>query len=113
MEKVQAEVEERGGQSPAGKMDVFFHPYASRAGGRQSWRFFRFSSVLFPLGTRVGQVSRAASRMLICHVHAFSQVGELASSKSAIQHCAPELSALIAILRSTGPVINGSTSSAA
>jgi hypothetical protein len=44
--------------------------------------------------------------MLICPSRQFSQVGELASSKSAIQHCAPEFSALIAIFRSTGPVIS-------
>ena len=44
--------------------------------------------------------------MLTCPPTQFSQVGEFASSKSAIQHCAPELSALIAIFRSTGPVIS-------
>ena len=36
----------------------------------------------------------------------FSHVGELASSKSAMKTRAPELSALIIILRSTGPVIS-------
>ena len=36
----------------------------------------------------------------------FSQVGEFASSKSAMKTLAPELSALITILRSTGPVIS-------
>ncbi len=36
----------------------------------------------------------------------FSQVGERASSKSAMKTLAPELSALIIILRSTGPVIS-------
>ena len=36
----------------------------------------------------------------------FSHVGELASSKSAMNTLAPELSALITILRSTGPVIS-------
>ena len=35
-----------------------------------------------------------------------SQVGELASSKSAMNTFAPELSALMTILRSTGPVIS-------
>ena len=35
-----------------------------------------------------------------------SQVGELASSKSAMNTLAPELRALIIILRSTGPVIS-------
>ena len=36
----------------------------------------------------------------------FAHVGELASSKSAMKQRAPELSALIIILRSTGPVIS-------
>ena len=36
----------------------------------------------------------------------FSQVGELASSKSAMKTFAPELRALIIIFRSTGPVIS-------
>ena len=36
----------------------------------------------------------------------FSQVGEFASSKSAMKTLAPELSALITIFRSTGPVIS-------
>ena len=36
----------------------------------------------------------------------FAHVGEQASSKSAMKICAPELSALIIILRSTGPVIS-------
>ncbi len=35
-----------------------------------------------------------------------SQVGELASSKSAMKTLAPELRALIIIFRSTGPVIS-------
>ena len=36
----------------------------------------------------------------------FAQVGEFASSKSAMKTFAPELSALMIILRSTGPVIS-------
>ena len=36
----------------------------------------------------------------------FDQVGEFASSKSAMKTCAPELSALITIFRSVGPVIS-------
>ena len=35
-----------------------------------------------------------------------AQVGAVASSKSAMNACAPELSALITILRSVGPVIS-------
>jgi hypothetical protein len=36
----------------------------------------------------------------------FSQVGEFASSKSAMKTLAPELSAVINIFRSVGPVIS-------
>ena len=36
----------------------------------------------------------------------FCQVGELASSKSAMKPLAPELSALMTSLRSVGPVIS-------
>ncbi len=36
----------------------------------------------------------------------FCQVGELESSKSAMKTLAPELSALMIIFRSTGPVIS-------
>ena len=48
----------------------------------------------------------SASVRLRCPSMQFSQVGELASSKSAMNTRAPELSALITIFRSTGPVIS-------
>ena len=51
-------------------------------------------------------VRRMASRRLICPCTMLSHNGALASSKSAINTCAPELSALMTILRSTGPVIS-------
>ena len=49
---------------------------------------------------------RTASRALIWPLTTLSQVGESESSKSAIKASAPELSAPIIILRSTGPVIS-------
>ena len=51
-------------------------------------------------------VRRIASRRLIWPSIMLSQVGVLASSKSAMKTFAPELSALMIILRSTGPVIS-------
>jgi hypothetical protein len=49
---------------------------------------------------------RTASTRLTWPPTMFCQVGELASSKSAIKARAPELSALITILRLVGPVIS-------
>ncbi len=51
-------------------------------------------------------VPATASRKLIWPVMTFSHVGELESSKSAMKTFAPELSALMIIFRSTGPVIS-------
>src|SRR6266480_4240868 len=49
-------------------------------------------------------VRRTASRRLICPSTMLCQVGQFASSKSAMKVEAPEFSALITILRSVGPV---------
>src|SRR5690348_1989532 len=51
-------------------------------------------------------VRRTASLRLRCPSMMFAQVGEQESSRSAMKTFAPELSALIIILRSTGPVIS-------
>ena len=51
-------------------------------------------------------VPRTASRRLTCPCITLLHVGELESSKSAMKTLAPELSALMIILRSTGPVIS-------
>src|ERR1035438_3585373 len=56
-------------------------------------------------------VPRTASRRLTCPSITLLQVGELESSKSAMKTLAPELSALMIILRSTGPVISTRRSS--
>jgi hypothetical protein len=55
------------------------------------------------LPTVAEMVPLTASRRLIWPSMLFSQVGELASSKSAMKVLAPELRALITILRDTGP----------
>ena len=47
-----------------------------------------------------------ASRTLICPSTMLRHVGELASSKSAMNPSAPEFSALMTSLRSVGPVIS-------
>jgi hypothetical protein len=52
------------------------------------------------------RVRRTASCMLACPSTTFFQVGERASSKSAMKHDAPELRALMTILASVGPVIS-------
>ena len=51
-------------------------------------------------------VRLTASRRLTWPSRLFVQVGEFESSKSAMNTSAPELSALMIILRSTGPVIS-------
>src|ERR1039458_352390 len=51
-------------------------------------------------------VRRTASTRLICPSSRLSQVGVVESSKSAMNTLAPEFSALMIILRSTGPVIS-------
>ena len=56
-------------------------------------------------------VRRTASRRLSCPSTMLCQVGQLASSKSAMKVEAPQLSALITILRSVGPVISTRRSS--
>ena len=56
-------------------------------------------------------VPLTASRRLTCPSTLFCQVGELESSKSAMKTLAPEFSALMIILRSTGPVISTRRSS--
>src|SRR5438270_6892764 len=51
-------------------------------------------------------VPLTASRRFSCPSSMFCQVGELESSKSAMNTLAPEFKALMIILRSTGPVIS-------
>ena len=51
-------------------------------------------------------VRRTASTRLSWPSSRFSQVGVVESSKSAMKTLAPELRALMIILRSTGPVIS-------
>ena len=61
---------------------------------------------LFGLGSSKVMVRRTASRRLSWPSSRLSQVGVVESSKSAMKTLAPELRALMIILRSTGPVIS-------
>ena len=62
--------------------------------------------VLPVLGSVIPMVRRAASRRLTWPAIIASKVGAAESSKSAMKQDAPEFSALMIILRSTGPVIS-------
>jgi len=74
-------------------------------GRGSSTAVFSFSAYCFSPWVKV-IVRRTASRRLICPSIIISQRGQLASSKSAMKVDAPQLSALITILRSVGPVIS-------
>ena len=74
-------------------------------------RSCRSGGSCLPSPARSVIVRRTASRRLICPSIMLSQVGQLASSKSAMKVEAPQLSALITILRSVGPVISTRRSS--
>ena len=106
VEEVQAEVDERGGHgAPVDEEVLFGEVPAARAhdDGRE-------------LARRAGTPCRRASVKSIRRSMAssrfswppmtLSQVGEVASSKSASHTWAPELSALMVIRRSGGPVIS-------
>ena len=102
---VQAEVEERRRDRLAVDLRSAARRGASRAAGSAASRSRRSGGTSCP-------ASRARSRGARRRVTfrwpstTFSHVGEHASSKSAMKTRAPELSALIIILRSTGPVIS-------
>ena len=87
-------------------------PGASRAGGRRARRASSLSLYCFCVaGSSKVMVRRIASRRLSWPSIRLSQVGVVESSKSAMKTLAPELSALMIILRSTGPVISTRRSS--
>ncbi len=67
---------------------------------------FSCSAYFFPSGEVKVSRRRTASMRLTCPWTTLLQVGESESSKSGMNTSAPELSALIIILRSTGPVIS-------
>ena len=57
-------------------------------------------------GATCSRVPAIASCRFICPSTTFRHVGELESSKSAMNTLAPELSALMIVFRSVGPVIS-------
>ena len=88
-------------------------PGASPAAGPSTWRSRSFSAVV--LASRgAGEGDRAAhgvAQVDLALDPRCDQVGALESSKSAMKTLAPEFSALMTILRSTGPVISTRRSS--
>ena len=87
-------------------------PGASRADASR-WSASRAAVTRYslPSGLVYSSVPRRKSRRVSCPSITFAQVGLVASSWSASQTFAPEFSALIAILRSVGPVISTRRSS--
>src|SRR5208283_1680180 len=65
-----------------------------------------FSLYSLPSGERNSMVRATASQRLRCPSMQLIHVGEFESSKSAMKTLAPELSALMIIFRSGGPVIS-------
>ena len=80
-------------------------------GRTSSTAVFSASAYFLPSGLVNPIVPSIASRRLIWPSILFCQVGEFESSKSAMKTFAPEFSALMTILRSTGPVISTRRSS--
>ena len=106
VKKVETEIEQARRRPARHRRARVSRPDASRAAGRTRTAIFSFSWYSFPSGLVKVIVRRIASRRLIWPSTMLSQVGEFASSKSAMKIFAPELSALITILRSVGPVIS-------
>ena len=75
-------------------------------GRTNSVAVFSLSLYCLPSGLAKVISRRIASRRFTWPSITLRQVGEVESSKSAMKTFAPELSALITILRSTGPVIS-------
>ncbi len=103
----------RGRPGPARRRRCMCRSTRCQPRGRTSrTAVFSLSAYFLPVSGAVNViVRRTASPRLICPSTRLSQVGLLASSKSAMKTLAPELSALMTILRSVGPVISTRRSS--
>ena len=103
-QEVEAEVEQRPGDRGAVDLEVaLLEVPAPRPDEEHGHVVVQCVALL----ARVESMVRSsASVRLRCPSMQFSHVGEFASSKSAMNTRAPELSALITIFRSTGPVIS-------
>ena len=105
VEDVEAEVEQARADRRAVERRVLLDEMpAARAHDERRDLVVQRRSCFSPASREI--VRRTASRRLTCPSMQFAQVGEFASSKSAMKTLAPELSALINIFRSTGPVIS-------
>ena len=102
MEEVEPEVEQARGDRRAVDEDVLLDQVPAARAHEQ-----RGDAIVEPVAASVRGVERdRAARSHRCRLTwpstTFCQVGELASSKSAMKTLAPELSALMIILRSAG-----------
>ena len=105
VKKVESKIEKPAGDRLAIDEQVLLDQMPATRPNEQDRDLF-VKPVFFPSGLVKVIVRRTASRRLIWPSIMFAQVGEFASSKSAMNIFAPELSALITILRSVGPVIS-------
>ena len=111
VEEEQAEIEQRAGDRLAVDQEVLLVQVpAARAHQQRRDLVVQLVVLCLPDWSKV-MVPRTASRRLTWPSRLLFQVGELESSKSAMKTLAPELSALMIILRSTGPVISTRRSS--
>ena len=107
VEEVEREIEDRR-RTPAAPSiaHVLFQQVPAARPHQQRRGLCRSARSACPPGLAKSMVRLTASRRLIWPSIMFSQVGEFESSKSAMNTLAPQLSALITILRSVGPVIS-------
>ena len=106
VEEVEAEVEEAAGHGFAVDEDVALFEVPAAGADEEDGGLVVELVVLAGLGSAKVMVRRTASRRLSWPSSRLSQVGVVESSKSAMKTLAPELRALMIILRSTGPVIS-------
>ena len=111
VEQVQAGVEQRGGDRLAVDEDVGLDQVPAARSDEQASRAARRGGTTCPPADSNASVPRTASARAACPPTTFAQLGDSASSRSAMNTRAPELSALIIIFGSAGPVISTRRSS--
>ena len=111
VEEVEAEVEQRRRRPARRRRACGARRDASRAGRTTSVAVSAFSGYSCPSGSGRRSCGAPRRRGCVWPSTTLLQVGESASSRSAMKTLAPELSALMTILRSPGPVISTRRSS--